>query len=217
MTTEDGYVNEVLASVPHGATRARIEMDLRAHIAERIEQGQSMAEVMRQFGDPGELAESYLAAVPLVSASFWSRAAAKLMDFLSLGIGLCILFWGTQLILGAMGAGILPVSDDAKGPLVIVACVITLGLLIPGYFVIAEYLTDQTLGKRALGIRVVRESGARISLGQSFVRQLPLIGEFFLLDVLFALFTEKKQRAFELISKTRVVLVEDELTQEPSR
>ena len=62
-----------------------------------------------------------------------------------------------------------------------------------------------TIGKRLLGLCVVRESGARISLGQSFVRQLPLMLEVFWVDVLFALFTERHQRAFELLSKTRVV------------
>ena len=57
----------------------------------------------------------------------------------------------------------------------------------------------------------MRESGARISGGQSLVRQLPLVFSFFFLDVIFALFTDKHQRAFELISKTRVVRNDDAL------
>jgi uncharacterized RDD family membrane protein YckC len=73
------------------------------------------------------------------------------------------------------------------------------------YQITAETLSGQTLGKRALNLRVVRESGARISVGQAIVRQLPLVLEVFWIDVLFALFTEKSQRAFELLSKTRVV------------
>ena len=56
-----------------------------------------------------------------------------------------------------------------------------------------------------MGIRVVRESGARIGLGQSFLRQLPFFGGFFFIDALFALFTERRQRAFELLTKTRAV------------
>ena len=55
-------------------------------------------------------------------------------------------------------------------------------------------------------MRVVRESGARISLGQSLVRQLPQFLQVFWIDVLFALFTEHGQRAFELLSRTRVVM-----------
>ena len=58
-----------------------------------------------------------------------------------------------------------------------------------------------------MGIRVVRESGARISLGQSVLRQLPFFAQFFFIDALFALFTERRQRAFELITKTRAVAI----------
>jgi len=82
-------------------------------------------------------------------------------------------------------------------------------LAFSGYFVAAEYFTGQTIGKRLLGLRVVRESGARIGLGQSFVRQLPQFLQVFWIDVMFALFTDKHQRAFELLSRTRVVKAEE--------
>ena len=59
--------------------------------------------------------------------------------------------------------------------------------------------------KHLLKLRVVRESGGGISFGQSVVRQLPVFVQVGWIDVLFALFTERKQRAFELLSKTRVV------------
>ena len=62
----------------------------------------------------------------------------------------------------------------------------------------------------AAAVRVVRESGARISVGQGIVRQLPMFLEIFMIDVLFALFTEKSQRAFEVLSRTRVVVTEPE-------
>ena len=75
------------------------------------------------------------------------------------------------------------------------------------YTVAAEYRLGWTLGKRMLGILVVRESGARISLGQSLLRQLPFLGQFFFIDALFVLFTERKQRAFEILTKTRAVAV----------
>ena len=84
---------------------------------------------------------------------------------------------------------------------------IAAGFLTPLYIVVSEWRYGQTLGKRLLGLRVVRESGARISVGQSIVRQLPAFLEVFALDALFALFTDKHQRAFELLSHTRVVRV----------
>jgi uncharacterized RDD family membrane protein YckC len=73
------------------------------------------------------------------------------------------------------------------------------------YTVALEFRAGHTLGKKLMGIQVVRESGARISLGQSLLRQLPWVGQFFFIDALFALFTERKQRAFEMLTKTRAV------------
>jgi uncharacterized RDD family membrane protein YckC len=85
-------------------------------------------------------------------------------------------------------------------------------LLLVAYTITAEYRTGQTIGKRLMHLRVVRESGARISFAQSIVRQLPAFFQVFWIDAMFALFTERHQRAFELLSKTRVVLA-PEVTQ----
>ena len=65
---------------------------------------------------------------------------------------------------------------------------------------------EPELPARWLGLGVLRESGGRISFGQSIVRQLPAFFQVFWVDAMFALFTERHQRAFELLSKTRVVL-----------
>jgi uncharacterized RDD family membrane protein YckC len=60
---------------------------------------------------------------------------------------------------------------------------------------------------------VVRVSGARIGLGQAFVRVLPVALEgVFPVDAAFVIFTEKQQRAFELLSKTRVVVASHDET-----
>jgi uncharacterized RDD family membrane protein YckC len=80
-------------------------------------------------------------------------------------------------------------------------------LLLGIYTAIAEARTDRTIGKRVMGRRVVRESGGRISGRQAVVRQLPRVLQVIWVDALFALFTERRQRAFELLSKTRVVSV----------
>ena len=87
----------------------------------------------------------------------------------------------------------------------LIAGLVLTGLLFGFYLAIAEWHFGETLGKHLFGLRVVRESGARIGFGQALVRQLPMWLEIFWIDVLFALFTERKQRAFELLSKTRVV------------
>ena len=199
MTAEDRYISEVVTRLPPATRlRATIAMELRGHIAERVEHGQSLDDALRQLGDPAALAESYLAAVPLVAATWWERAGAKLIDVL--------------IVLPLL----LPVSwtlfwlDPDLSLRRFVRLSVVIGALFGGYTALTEWMWGRTLGKRAMGLRVVRESGARINFGHAVVRQLPVWFQFFWVDVLFALFTDRNQRAFELLSKTRVVDAERE-------
>lgn len=198
MTAADDYINRVLDQLPRDTPmRAQIAMELRGTIAERLERGQPVAEVLRQLGDPTTLAESYLSAVPLVSASFLQRGLAKFIDVVvvlataAVLVGLPVLLAGREWPF-LFGFGMV---------LMLLAATFGFGL----YTIVAEHWLGFTLGKRALGLRVVRESGAPIGLGQSIVRQLPMFLQVYWIDVLFALFTDRNQRAFELLSKTRVV------------
>jgi uncharacterized RDD family membrane protein YckC len=196
MTAEESYVSQVLARLPRvPALQSQVAMELHSHIAERVEHGQTVDVALAQLGDPVTLAESYLSAIPLRPATFWRRGAAKILDFVAF-VCVCLpiawLLWR-----------LLPIE------VVVFALVIFLaaGSLYP---LVAEYIWGETLGKHFLGLRVVRESGGRISFGQSVVRQLPMVLQVFWIDVMFALFTEKHQRAFEVLSKTRVVLAMEE-------
>jgi uncharacterized RDD family membrane protein YckC len=195
--TPDAYIQSVVECVPpRMGLRDQIAMELRSHIAERLEHGQPLDDALRQFGDPRVLAESYLAAVPLQSVGFLRRATAKLIDFL-----VVVAF------VGGMAAFLWMVGPTELAWFLPMLCIIGCLLGLFGYTIAAEHYAGQTVGKRLMGIHVVRESGARISLGQSAIRQLPLLGQIFFIDVLFALFTDKHQRAFELITKTRAVAV----------
>jgi uncharacterized RDD family membrane protein YckC len=190
MTAEEQYIDRVIRSIPAGSNlRCQIAMELRGHIAERLAEGEPAEEVLRKLGDPDELAEGYLESVPLVSASFGRRAVAKVLDAM------------------AVAAAFVPVALLARSlhPTlwVFIAPVAALAFWI--YIVWAEYRSGQTIGKRLMGLSVVRETGARISLGQSVMRQLPMLFQIFWVDILFALFTESRQRAFERVSRTRVV------------
>lgn len=195
MTGGDLYVQSVIDRVPQGLPLGeQIAMELRGHIAERVEHGQALDEVLRQLGDPLTLAESYLAAVPLESARLMPRLAAKLIDALLVAA-----------IAFAFAAALWAMLPREMAPFAAGVCILggLLGFVL--YTAITEYRYGRTLGKRLMGLQVVRESGARISLGQSLVRQLPFFGQFFFIDALFALFTERRQRAFELLTKTRAV------------
>ncbi len=82
MNADQSYIDQVVAQLPRDARlREQVAMELRSHIAERVEHGQTVEEALRHLGDPVVLAESYLAAIPLIPASFWPRAAARLLDF----------------------------------------------------------------------------------------------------------------------------------------
>jgi uncharacterized RDD family membrane protein YckC len=196
-TTADDYINRVLAALPRSLPlRSQIAMELRGHIAERVDSGHPLDDVLRQLGDPVTLAESYLSAEPLERAPFFPRALAKLVDVATVVVVL------SPLVL--VGYGLLPPEA---------AVAVLIGVLLIGgsigfglYTVFAEYAAGYTLGKKLAGLRVVRESGAPISLGQAVVRQLPMFLQVYLIDVMFALVTEQHQRAFELLSKTRVVV-----------
>lgn len=192
MNVEQAYIARVVNQLPREPElRAQVGMELRSHIAERIEHGHTIEEALQQLGDPVVLAESYLAAVPLIAASFWRRGAARILDFLFVVLACAPVVWL-----------FLRTTPFA------VAVLVFSGLLAVSAFypLLAEYYFGTTIGKHVMRLRVVRESGARISFGQSVVRQLPVALNVFWIDVLFALFTEKHQRAFELLSKTRVVI-----------
>jgi len=206
MNTEEIYISQVLAKVPIGHLRNQIAMELRSHIADRVERGHTVDEAIRQLGDPAALAESYLSAVPLVPAPHLRRAAAKFFDLIiPYGFVVTITAWVVigmpdRLERGPLGDAIVMAAT--------VSVLMSIGLYV-AYIVIAESRAGQTLGKHIFGLRVVTESGTRISLGQSFVRQVPVFLQIFWIDALFALFTDRRQRAFELLTKTRVVLAQE--------
>jgi len=204
MSPEALYINQVMARLPRVASlRSQVAMELRSHIAERVEHGQTVDEALMQLGDPVTLAESYLAAIPLVPATFWQRGAARIIDFLAFACVCAPIVW----LLARTLPLVVPPGFVMPVLMILVVILISAGCLYP---LIAEYVWGETLGKHLMGLRVVRESGGRISFGQSVVRQLPMFLQVFWIDVMFALFTEKHQRAFEVLSKTRVVLATEE-------
>jgi uncharacterized RDD family membrane protein YckC len=195
MTTADDYIARVLARMPRALpNRAHIALELRGHIAERLSGGHPLDAVLGQLGDPARLAESYLGAVPLEPAPFLSRAAAKIVDLATI-----------VALVGPVAALAWLTPSEQIRSFAIVVALASAGFGFLAYTVVAEYWFGQTLGKRLAGLHVVAESGAPLGVGQAIVRQLPVLLQVFWIDILFALFTDRRQRAFELLSKTRVV------------
>jgi membrane protease YdiL (CAAX protease family)/uncharacterized RDD family membrane protein YckC len=100
-------------------------------------------------------------------------------------------------------------GDDATSHQTATAAVIVLAVLTAwfNYFVVAEWRWGQTLGKRALRITVVDESGGSLSWNRALLRNLLLI-----VDVVAGLvlipFSARRQRLGDRLAHT-VVLVED--------
>lgn len=199
MTAIDDYIARVLAGLPRTTPlRTQIAVELRGHIAERMADGQPVESALHQLGDATELAESYLRELPLEAAPMPARMAAKAID-----AALVVALVGA--VAGGVAVYVSLTDQTHLAPFLVAAALIVGGLGFVVYTVVAEWTSGATIGKRAMGLQVVRESGAPIGLGQAIVRQLPVTLQFFWIDVLFALFTERRQRAFELLSKTRVV------------
>jgi uncharacterized RDD family membrane protein YckC len=201
-TSAEDYIDAVLACVPAARDRERIDAELRA----RLDPGVTMERAVATYGHPRDVAEFYLASVPLESAPFLRRVAAALIDIPSVMVAGFAFFYFAWRVVSSGGESFIAAIFTGN-PVAIVLCFATLTFMSPMYYIVGETTTSQTVGKRLMGIRTVRESGARITVGQAIVRQIPLFFGFYLLDGLFALFTSKRQRLFELISKTRVVRV----------
>jgi uncharacterized RDD family membrane protein YckC len=206
--TADDYIDDVLRRMPAATPRRnQIGTELRGHIAERMAQGRSLDQVLRDLGEPGALADSYLAGLPMGLPRHGARILAKIVDVAVLALAIIAI---------AVPAFALA-TRAAEGLVffVLISSVVLGSILTAFYTIVAEWRYGCTVGKYLNGLRVVRESGARITFGQSVVRQLPMFLQVGWVDAMFALFTDRRQRAFELLSKTRVVAAEPSDSQQP--
>ena len=198
-TTTDDYIARVLQFLPPNTpARDQIATELRGHIAERLASGQPAGQVLQQLGDPLALAESYLSAVPLRSASFGRRVVAKLIDLA------LILVWFVPIMCMAFFAS----SDRVQA----VPAVHRDRWLEPAGGDVSRARrgaqwadAGQAADGTACGARIRRPHQRRTG-DSATAADVP--ADWHRIDVLFALFTEKHQRAFELLSKTRVVEAE---------
>lgn len=205
----DLYVEQVLDHIPAPAReRDRIGADVASHVRERVAAGATAEDAAAQMGEPAEVARAYLAEVPMRMAPLSRRVGAFLVDVV-LGFTVVLAMF-LAFGLGAIG---LKAFESAPVPIAIgIGLAVGIGLsafvLSIVYFPLCESLWGQTVGKRLFEIYVAQEDGTRVSLWNAIVRRIPFVFEFFWLDALVALFTEKRQRAFDLVAKTVVVCAE---------
>jgi uncharacterized RDD family membrane protein YckC len=219
--TIDGYVGAVERHLPRWlGWRAAMLAELRSHLEDRVAAGESAGVVVSRMEAPEEYAAALVGDVPLESAPLARRLAAFLLDVL---LGLPVLLvsvFGSLWLAGALMPALPPdlaaLWLQSLGDLLAASAWMLLALLlglIAGsalvlslvYFPVAEAIWGTTIGKHLLGLCVVTENGTRVTWGKAIIRRIPFYFEFFFLDAIFALFTKRRQRAFDHVARTVVV------------
>lgn len=143
----------------------------------------------------------------IVYAGFWKRFAAYLIDYFVLLIPSwivgAILGVGIGAGMGAAGSG--GTAAEVTAQLVSGLAGLVISLAYYGWFHASR--GGATLGKMAIGIKVVRGNGERLTLGRSIGRYFATILSSLTLMIgyLMAAFTDRKQALHDLICDTVVV------------
>ncbi|MGL0788439.1 RDD family protein [Xanthomonas translucens] len=147
----------------------------------------------------------------VVQAGFWKRTAAYLIDGMLVGIVSQVIqfvimlgFFGFS----GLGGGRTPDFSSASGILMLVLAYLVPLAMSALYFGLFHASTKQaTLGKMAIGIKVVRTDGSRISVGRGIGRYFGFLLSSLTLFIgfLMAAFTERKQALHDMLCDTLVV------------
>jgi len=153
----------------------------------------------QQYGQPqygyGQAATAY--------ASVWIRFVALLIDGLIVGVPLGIIIVGV----GSLIAAVAQNSSGAAAGLGLILDLIII-LISFGYFAYLEATQGGTLGKKALGLRIVKVDGSPIGWNEAIIRTLlRIVDNFFfgLVGFICILSSEKKQRVGDMVAKTIVI------------
>ena len=137
----------------------------------------------------------------VVYAGFWKRYAAYFIDY----ILLTVVTLPLSMIINVMGAG--SGNEGVQVALTLVVMLLSLVISIGYYAGFHASRGGATLGKMAVGIKVVRGNGERISFLRAFCRYLATIVSSLILMIGFimAAFTERKQALHDMMCDTLVV------------
>jgi uncharacterized RDD family membrane protein YckC len=142
-----------------------------------------------------------------------SRMAAAMIDYAIIGVVM------VAMVAVFASAGLVAIDlDDLASPetllelgaLASALLVFTFGVINVGYFVGCEwFFSGQSIGKRALGLRVVRDGGYALTFGASFLRNIARIvdmlpGPYFV-GLFAVLVSRSRKRLGDLIAGTIVV------------
>lgn len=135
-------------------------------------------------------------------AGFWIRFVAKFVDIIILQVVQFVLGLLVGIVVGVLGAR----GDGAQA-------VLTIGLVVMGLAINVAYQTIMigkyaaTVGKMAVGVRVVKPDGGRVSMGNAAGRYFGemLSGLILSIGYIMAAFDEEKRALHDRICETRVI------------
>lgn len=155
--------------------------------------------------------EDFVAGHEVVHVGFWKRAAALFIDSMVVGFVYYIVMFAAMLVLGVGTFAMIGNNSAASGP----ALLGMMGLVYLLYPVVsAVYYAgfesssrQATLGKMAVGIKVVDSDGRRLSLMHALGRWLSVTLNYLTLYIgyLMAAFTERKRGLHDMVAGTLVV------------
>ncbi len=143
-----------------------------------------------------------------VYAGFWVRVGAIFIDSIILGV-----VWGifAAVVFGLVGGGVARSgSNEAALAAISIVLVLGYGFLLIGTACYEAFLVHRwgaTIGKRALGLRVIMQDGSPVSLGRAFGRYFAKILSAIPLYIGFIMvgFDSEKRGLHDYVCGTRVI------------
>jgi uncharacterized RDD family membrane protein YckC len=149
-----------------------------------------------------------------VLSGWWRRVGAQLIDGAIIGLGALI-------VLGILGAAGLSVDSNGGAAALIVAALFAVLAITVVAFLYAPLMMSrtngQTIGRMAVGIRVIRADGGPMTFGFALLREVLVktllvglvssatFGLASLLDALWPLWDEENRALHDLVVNTRVI------------
>ncbi|WP_369978979.1 RDD family protein [Xanthomonas bundabergensis] len=153
----------------------------------------------------------FVAGGEVVQAGFWKRTAAYLIDGMLVGMVAQVIQFAIMLGFfgfSGLGGGSTPNFNTASGIVMLVLVYLVPLAMSALYFGLFHASTKQaTLGKMAVGIKVVRGDGSRISVARGIGRYFGFLLSSLTIFIgfLMAAFTERKQALHDMLCDTLVV------------
>ncbi|MHA2090260.1 MAG: RDD family protein [Candidatus Kariarchaeaceae archaeon] len=218
-TYQDLYLKEVRSHLPYGKQKNN---ELIETIREDLQEQNIKENLHKLYGDPKEVAKNITTLHQEVvhDAHWFPRLIAYTIDMLLITGAAFIAIYLPFILMGDLDLaddfmnGSFSDLDISVALVVVLTIYFTISMLFfVSYFFYMEKLLATTIGKQIFGLRVIDESGIKISWKQSIVRNITKIqGEFLPFDILLGWLMKKEQeglfrRATEIASETRIIRI----------